>query len=411
MAATTLEARNTGLEQIVKILREQEATKHDVVAPATAITCRNGQIIVKGSEAQLTETGVTSADGIYTPTEVFWGHVADKLKIDRRYLRKMIDAGRTDLLDMNVNGWLQGSGAWGDTEVATVHEPDPRSFLIRLFKGTDGGLGVARGLLSNSYKVTMDNLDVLMAALDGIRLAGVTAQVTDCDLSETRMRVRVVCPEISMLAPDLLTDYRSPFRDGTAFRRAGGGGHGWTVANADGSKPVVSSGFSLTNSPLGEGAYTLTPEVDILECWNGLILPSRAQRRAHLGSRLADGVVEVSDETIRIAKELITSETKDAVASWMTSGYLETVVRQLEVKAGIAVEKPDETVKLVTKALTFSEAEQDGILGHFISGGQLTAGGIMQAVSSFAQTIENPDRAWEVGRQAVKAMDLAAANA
>jgi hypothetical protein len=49
------------------------------------------------------------------------------------------------------------------------------------------------------------------------------------------------------------------------------------------------------------------------------------------------------------------------------------------------------------------------ILAHFIRGGQLTAGGVMQAVTSVAQTLDDADAAHEMESQAVRALDIAAA--
>ena len=51
-------------------------------------------------------------------------------------------------------------------------EPDARNFLVRCFRGDPGQPGVARALLSDSYKV-MDNFDLLLAVLDGVTQAGV----------------------------------------------------------------------------------------------------------------------------------------------------------------------------------------------------------------------------------------------
>jgi hypothetical protein len=50
----------------------------------------------------------------------------------------------------------------------------------------------------------------------------------------------------------------------------------------------------------------------------------------------------------------------------------------------------------------------DAILAHFIRGGQLTAGGVMQAVTSVAQTLDDGDTAHDLEAQALRAMDLAA---
>jgi hypothetical protein len=49
-----------------------------------------------------------------------------------------------------------------------------------------------------------------------------------------------------------------------------------------------------------------------------------------------------------------------------------------------------------------------GKLAHFIRGGQLTAGGVMQAVTSVAQTLDDADTAADLEAQALRVMDLAA---
>jgi hypothetical protein len=49
-----------------------------------------------------------------------------------------------------------------------------------------------------------------------------------------------------------------------------------------------------------------------------------------------------------------------------------------------------------------------GKLNHFIRGADITAGGIMHAVTSVAQTLNDADTAYDMETQAVRAMELAA---
>jgi len=50
-----------------------------------------------------------------------------------------------------------------------------------------------------------------------------------------------------------------------------------------------------------------------------------------------------------------------------------------------------------------------GKLEHFIRGGDLTAGGVMHAVTSAAQIQDDADTAHEMESSALRALDLAAA--
>ena len=70
------------------------------------------------------------------------------------------------------------------------------------------------------------------------------------------------------------------------------------------------------------------------------------------------------------------------------------------MNTGTACRPPAKTAK-------FSDEVTDSILAHFIRGGQLTAGGVMQAVTSVAQTLDDADAA-DLEAQALRVMDLAA---
>jgi hypothetical protein len=52
------------------MLRDQQARKLDIVAPATAIRARGGQLVLDGTDPQLGPDGVTMTTGTYTPTEL-----------------------------------------------------------------------------------------------------------------------------------------------------------------------------------------------------------------------------------------------------------------------------------------------------------------------------------------------------
>ena len=69
---------------------------------------------------------------------------------------------------------------------------------------------------------------------------------------------------------------------------------------------------------------------------------------------------------------------------------------------------PQETIETVSQRLRFTDAQQHDILDHFIRGGDLTAGGVMHAVTSAAQIQDDADTAHEMESAALRALDLAA---
>lgn len=160
-------ARHADLGDLVRILRDQQGRKLDIVAPATSLRAKGGGLVIAGAEPVITPTGVTSTDGTYRPTATCEQGIAEKLKINLPYLRRCGEQA-VDLWDVNVNGWLSRLG-------------DDAKFLIRCFRG-EGGTGVARALLSDSYR-RVDHLDVLTAVLDGVERAGAPITIQDCDLT------------------------------------------------------------------------------------------------------------------------------------------------------------------------------------------------------------------------------------
>ena len=364
MTTATMEfARNATLEDLSKMLIEQQGRKVDVVAPAAAIQMREGVLRLDGVDPVIDDDGVTTAEGLYLPTGICDEGLAEKLGIPLAYMRRLRN-DHTPLLDHNVNGWLAR---------------DQRSFLIRCFR-TDEGPGIARAFLSNRF-AAYDNLDALLAALDGVREAGVQVNISGCDLTERRMTVRIECPEVEALAPTLLKGYRSPFTPGD-------GAH-----SGYDEPPVVFAGFVLSNSETGGGAYTITPRVVVKVCKNGLTMTKDAMRAVHLGGTLDVGTVAWSAETQTRAVALVRSKTVDAVRSFLSPEYLTSVVGAMEQRAGAEVKDVDH-VKTITKGLSFTEEQTDGILGFFIRGGQMTTGGVANAATAYAQTVEDPEQAY-----------------
>jgi hypothetical protein len=389
-----LSTRNSTLTDLVGMLQQQQDLKLDATVPAHRITSVGGMFQVEG-------LSVVDPYISVRPTEVCDGHIADKLKIPVDYLRrlrngrsekgKQVARPRIDLYDANVNGWLRGTANIDPgSSVHGYHGPDPRSFLVRTFADPLGGVGIMRALLSDSYGI-IDNLDVLMSVMEGINASGVDTHFESADLSETRMCVRFSAPAIAELAPDLLKGYRSPYSGATAEEN-----------------PTVFAGFEVTNSETGSGKFNITPRLIVQICNNGMKMTKDAVGKIHLGSKMDEGIVKASQETQKLTLELVRSQSKDAVDTFLSLEYVRGAIARLEEKASTPVADMTKTVELVSKQLRYTQEQQAGILEMFAKGGQITAGGIMQAVTAYAQSVENPDIAFELENSAVAAMELAA---
>jgi hypothetical protein len=340
--------------------------------PAAALRSAGARLVIDQTDPQLTPDGVTMTTGTYAPTEVCDEGLAEKLGIPAAYLRRL-RAEHPDLYDANVNGWLARA---------------EKSYLVRCLRGDRGG--IARAFLSSSFKM-IDNLDVLMAALDGLRQSGVPAEIDGCDLTPRRMYVRVVSPAVRALAPELLRGYRSPF-----------------TGQSGADNPVVFAGWVLSNSETGCGAFTIIPRLVVQICRNGMTITKDALRAVHLGGRLEDGVIRWSGETQQRNLDLITAQARDAVTTFLDTSYVEKKIAEMTGAAGQPVSDPQQAIEIVAQRLKFTDEQQKTILNHFIRGGDLTAGGVMHAVTSTAQTLGDADTAHDMEAQALPALELAA---
>jgi len=386
---TALNTRNASYDETIALLRERQAVTHDLVVPATSIRSRDAVLHIKDADQMLTLGGVTTVDGAYRPTVVADEGIATKLGMPVAYLRKLRHEA-PDLYDANVNGWLKGRTVHRAEGIDVVRPADQRSFMLRTFRNPDGGEGIARAFLSDRYDV-VDDLDALVAVLGAVRDSGIDIDITTADLTDRNMFVRVTAPQVQTRAADLLKDYRSPF-----------------TGESGTDNPVVFAGFEIRNSEVGCGAFSIVPMVIIQICRNGVTFTKEAFRKVHLGAKLDQGVIQASAETRRRNVELIKAQTADAVRTFLNREYVADKVAELERNAGIAVTAPEKQVKAVCKKLAFTEAEADGILGHFVKGGQLNAGGVMNAITSFSQTVDNAERARHLDDAAAESMLLLA---
>lgn len=392
MTHTADTLRKTDFETLLATLDEQQERKVDVVVPATALCSGKGDLRVLRSdlEPEITAEGVKSPVQVFRPTEVFDEGLAARLGIPRAFLRTMRDNGWTDMIDGTVNALLHGkrhprpsdgsqpTGEW-------MREPLDKRFMVRALKDADGGeVGSARALLSNSYKI-VDHTETLRAAMRGMAAAGLGADnITQCDLTGRRMYVRVEAPEVKAMAPELLKNYRSPFRPELTGREL----------------PLVHAGFVLTNSETGHGSFTVVPEITVEVCTNGMTITREAVSARHLGAKLDDGLIRYSERTRQANLELITSQAEDAIRTFLRADFVQSIVDEMTANATGEVTETEKAVKEITQKAE-CPALYDDVLAMFIKGGDMSKGGLVHAVTAAAQSPEiDADTAYNMSAKA-----------
>lgn len=369
--------RGIDMSTLINVLQDNESRKLDLVVQTRDIKFCNGYLVIDGQEVILGEDGVTNPNGQYTAAHIVVQNLADLTGVPVRYLRRTL-AEKTWLFDTNVNAWL------ADAEGTS---------LLRILQGTDvnnpDSVGLVRAILSSKYGFR-DHLDTVMAFLQGLRAAGLDASnITGIDLSGERLYISVNVPQIAIDAKELVKGYRFGGRTGEEM-------------------PLMNAGLVFTNSEVGRGAFQILPKAILQVCTNGLTRAVDGFRKVHIGGRLQEGSVNWSTETVDAGNAFVQAQVKDAVASFLSEGYLENLRDDLLRDAGVEITDVVKTIEVVSKKLQYTAAEQDAILADFIKGGQVTSGGVLNAVTSVAQRIEDPDRAFDFNNTSIDAMKVAA---
>lgn len=373
-AAPFVRRSRLSIESLIDNLRKQDSLKQDMVVPAHKMRV-TPEGLLEIDEPRITSSGVSDTSH-FELTGTFDAGIAGKLKVPANYLARMREYNQLPLLANNINTWLQ-------------LEPN-RPFLVRTFRGDDDQPGVGRAFLSDSYGIR-DHLPLLMAALEGIADRGEEVEITG-ELTDRLMIVKIVAPRVTTEATDLLRLYRSPF---TGHRGA--------------DNPVVAAGVVLTNSELGFGASTITPQFTVQVCSNGMTVTQDAMRTIHNGAKLDHGVIRYSAETIKRELAAVTARTRDAVHTFLNIDYMVRKLDEIAGKARVEVIDPEATIHHVGKVVDYTKEQQARILAHFIRGADTTAGGVLHAVTSAAQTLTDADAAYELERTGLRALEVAAA--
>jgi hypothetical protein len=325
------------LQELAVELDRQNAAKKDYIVDAGALT------MTTQAEPQLL-VGGGSYPVPYGITDIAHRQIGSFLKIPATYYDRM-RRENPGLLAQNVNAWFEDNG---DTK--------------RMLRTMDGS---ARALLSDRYR-RIDNFEIASAVLPII--GGIEdARVESCELTDSRMYIKVVSPR--------------------------------TQAEVKVGDPVQ-AGVIVTNSEVGYGSVTVKPLIFRLVCSNGMVAESGAMRKYHVG-RVNEANEDLSifrDETIQASDKAFLMRLEDSVRAAVSQTSFEKIVGQMReaTEAKIKADTVPQVIELASKEYGFTENEGKGILGHLISGGDLSLYGLANAVTRHAQDVESYDRSTEL---------------
>jgi len=333
------------LTSIVKTLKTINDKKKDMIVPASKLNYHDNYIWVQG------KGGITDTQG-FKVNENCHNQISEKLDIPTKYYRRMRSQNAA-LLEENINGWLSKS--------------ENAKYMLRCLKSTDPAEeNIARAFLSNSYNC-IDNYDVLGAALEAIKRMNVKVDILRAEVTERRLYLQVVCPEVEQQAETFLKDY---------MKSSGRGGY------------AIYSGLSLSNSEVGVGGFNISPRCVVGVCSNGLTLKDDSFRKIHLGAKMDEGEIEWSARTKQKNYELIISQTSDAIQKFLSKRYLGTMIDKIAATKNIQLEHRIDTVQNVCRELCISDDHMENILQYFMSDGDPSAAGVLNAITRESQNMD-----------------------
>ncbi len=362
--------RNMNVKEIVEQLQQESLLKRDFVIPPSALEMyQDGRLslllpaLYTNMETMLKSLNIkTSGENRYItqPNDLCHEHFSEKLKISKNYYDRMKN-GHSGLLADNINYWLS---------------KETNNYLLRTFINPEGTEGIARAFLSDRYK-PIDNWDVAITILDIIKNYP-SIKLDAADITDRKMYMRFVDPTIEHNAPDLLKKYKG------------------------GAETGIVAGFIVSNSEVGEGAFSVAPRAVVLACKNGLTRIEEKVRRVHLGGEMEQGQIQWSDKTKQKNLELIQSQASDAITQWLNVDYLKNLTNWLlDIQSKELNHPIDCTINICSELGLVGDKIED-ILNHFMKDGDISPLGIAQSITYNSQTynadlqFETEERVYEL---------------
>lgn len=277
--------------------------------------------------------------GSFPILETAHEQIAARLKIPRQYYDRM-RTSQPKLLSANVNAWF---------------EKEPERRMIRTLGGD------ARAFLSDRYN-RIENEEIVGVVLP--ILADIPdVQIVSCELTEKRMYIQAVSPRVV-----------------------------GEVQKGD----SVQAGVIISNSEIGMGSVSINAMDYRLRCLNGAI-SEKMLRAYHVGRKIEDNEALWADDTRKADDRAILLKVRDMVTAAVDAVRFR---ERIAVMTGLADQRvtgnPTVAVEVLAAKIGLNETETGGMLRSLIEGGDLSAWGLLNAVTAQAHTAKSYDRAVEL---------------
>lgn len=337
--------KGLSLVELATKIEANKAESKDYIADTRTVTMQ----VVDGAPKLEMETSEGDMRTLAV-TETAHDQIGARLNIPAKYYDRMREDA-PDLLATNVNAWFR---------------KNPEKRMIR----TTGDR--ARAFLSNRYQ-RIDNHHVAEMVLP-ILLKTPGLKVVSAEVTERRMYIQATTDRV-----------RGDVKLGD----------------------TVQAGVVIRNSEIGYGAAEIAPLAYRLACLNGMVLNDNRLRAYHVGGRIDNNEELWRDDTRAADDKALLLKIRDAV-----TGALDQTVfnKRIEKMSALTTAKiganPEKTIELVAEKIGATEDEKSGMLRALIEGGDLSAWGVVNAVTHQAHNIVNYDRSFEFEQAGGRLIEL-----
>lgn len=335
------------LQELAAKIEGNKALKRDYIADTAATTM---QVQTDGTTVLELPRNSTAIADTFPILPIAHDQIGARTGIPAKYYDRM-KAEAPDLLATNVNAWFR---------------KNPEKRMIRTLGGD------ARAFLSNRYN-RIENEEIAEVVLPILAdIPGV--QILSSEITERRMYIQALTPRIE-----------------------------GEVKKGD----VVQAGVVISNSETGHGAVSISPLVYRRICLNGMIANDGRLRANHVGGRIEETEALYQDDTRKADDRAILLKVRDHVRNAVDAIAFQARVEAMAGLTGQRIETdPVKAVEVLAKKIGATDGERGGILRSLIEGGDLSAWGLLNAVTAQAHSAPDYDRSVEFERMGGQLLEL-----
>lgn len=312
----------------------QKGLKRDMIANTAALSL---QLMPRFDERIERPALVVPNEGQYPILPNAHDQIGARVGIPSKYYDKMLNEA-PGLLCENVNTWF-------------ARKPELR--MVRTLGGD------TRAFLSNRYN-RIENEEIAGIALP--ILADIPdVQIVSSEITERRMYIQAVAPRVQ-----------------------------GDVKVGD----TVQAGVVISNSETGHGAVSVAALDYRLRCKNGAISADRF-RAYHVGRQIEDSAELWADDTQKADDSVVLLKVRDMIKAAVDAVRFRERIERMQGLTQIKASNVEHAVEVLAQKVGATDDEQGGILRALIEGGDLSAWGLLNAVTAQAHTARSYDRAVE----------------